>query len=313
MDSANERDQVADHLQVMAEELFLKGDYAKAESLFLRLLSDYKGSIDSWNVSHWLGMCYYYQNRIDEATVELEKARAGMAEQNNSLAYALILNYLGICYWCKDDYDRALEYFETGHEYDNLLTEEGRILEKYEFSLMWGRVLMWVGRWNEAIEKFERAEKCLEKMEPGRDREHYANVVKYEKGRTYYYAGNQQMAGLFLEKVKGNKLDKDLIPDYHSVMIGHNDWAKKYSKVIRHYEQLSKLEMPEKMKGRLYNAVGRAYYNLGLYSESLEFFNKSLQYPADAEWVTKSNEEYLKALMKIYPNRAESSGPRPPE
>lgn len=292
-------DEQAQELFDRAFNLCEKGHFVDSLEILEHLLKYHGNIIAEWNIKEIMGECNFNLGNYDEAERDLKSAEALIADiRGYSLHKLVIYHTIGSTYLKKNDYQRALKYFDIAESYFHLYKGRKWASSRYEFYLERGRCYYQLVEYQEAYRDFRAAYKEILKRKKYSDVSNSENHIKFELAITLIRLKSFAGARDLLQQVDPDRLD----PLYKSLYC--YKWFHlyvifgDYESALREFEEVESQGMLGVERAEAYYVLGIMYFRQGLHGKARESFNKALSIKTDYKWLHEDSIAYLKDIDK---------------
>ena len=206
-----------------------------------------------------------------EKTLKYADEIVKLADETNYLkAKAKALNILGVCYYMKSDFSKAIDYFKRSLETSEMLGIRDGISDTYNNI---GAIYKIQGNYPKTLEYFQKSLKIEKELnnKPG-IADSYGNIgIVYDIQREYSKALEYYIKALDIYK----KLDDESgISDmYHNIGINYFTQGN-YLKALEYFRKSLKIYRKTNNK----NGIARSYYNMGAVYRELKNYDTAMYY-----------------------------------
>ena len=277
------------------------GKNEEALTLLEQLQKEHGDEIGPWYMHMWFGLVKQNLNRDEEAKSHFLMALDGVEPEINGLCYLVILDNLAFCCCVLGEDEIGLQYYDRAGKVLSYYDGPEWAIARMMFHSGKGRCLLNLGRNDEALDAFSAAEREIPNIPHPED---ISNGSRYQninifKARAYHYSKDYDIAANLFDSLDPSLMYEDDWHDYY-FFYGKNEVMRhNYSHALEIFLQYKEWGISSEYIAESYTLMGIAYYKCENYVESKHCFQESMKHPADSDWVTDKNIEFLKDLEDI--------------
>jgi tetratricopeptide (TPR) repeat protein len=223
-----------------------------------------------------LGILYYRRYEWDRAIEYCKKSMETFEDLDDHHGLAATYNNLGLVYTHNGKWDRAIEYYEKNMEISEALGDQHGLAQTYNNL---GAVYTYKGEWDRAIEYCEKGMEISEALGD----QHGIALTYGNLGNVYTRRGEWDRAIDYHEK---DMEISEALGDQHGLAQTYNNLGVAYTykgewdRAIDYHKK--RMEISEALGdqhglAQTYNNLGLVYANTGEWDRAIEYYEKSME------------------------------------